>query len=238
MASHFIEKMNLARSIQHNIPYGSGRGLLRSGEQRSMRGGFVIPPALIAAGIPVLTDVLKRPINKLFNWLGMGAGNAGGAFVRSGGSLVRSGGASSGFWQKPGDIGSYIASQQSANNASFSSNPGDMSSKDIKNLHVLEYKLGHLTKDPEAFYRKLSRLSTKDDAYFKTQRKRLKKIAAARSNGDRKYKYSKRFRTLKAKYYKKHGKTGGKYHKSAKYKAHKAKYTKHFLKKKAASTKS
>jgi hypothetical protein len=216
-------KMKVKQAVQQNVPFGSA--LLRSGETRAaLRGG--IAPAVVAglatAAIPEVKKLLERPFNTLVakpvNWLwdklGLGAGY-GGAMYRVGG-----------FWHKPGDIGMHVPAMHSSVNAAQSEYHAPMTKRDIKNLRVLEKKLLPLSDNPEAFVRKLESINMKGEAWLKKHRKRMKakKIGGAK----KKYKTSKRYKTLKLKYYSKYPKTEfGKYYKSAKYKKHKAKYNAH-----------
>lgn len=172
---NFKRKLAIKRSVQNNIPYGTS--LMRSGDFRGRggkAGGFVIPPAIIAAGVPLIADILKRPINKFLDWIGLGAG---GAAYRSGG-----------FWHKPGDLGVAIAPGRRTQQAALSTmSPfvagqgiggmiaGEPSSRDLKNIRVLENRLKQYADSPEKFMAKLEKIHAAGEGYLKKHRKKLKK---------------------------------------------------------------
>jgi hypothetical protein len=221
-----LQHMKLARSVQQNIAYGTS--LFRSGETRfpsgNGKGGFnpaflaPLAPYAIKYGEEALDSVFKstlphveKGIHKFFNWLGLGRG----------GALYRSGG----FWNKPGDIGMPLGQKRDPRYSAMAGGSAidiaDIPKKYQNYLSVLESKLTPLSSDPEAFVRKLIKIRSVGKGYFKRHIKREK----AKGKGVKKYKYSKRYKALKAKHYKKYPKaTHGKYYRSAKYKNHKVKY--------------
>ena len=226
---NLLHKMRIAQSVQQNIPYAAG--ILRSGDMRyakSGKGGFAIPPELISAGMPLITDILKRPvnalitnpINKLFDWLGMGEG---GAAYRQGG-----------FWHRPGDLGISIMPVHDPRFSAMGQGEG-LSKRDMKNLRVLETRLMPLAGDQNKFMNKLQKIHAAGEGYFRKHRKRMKnsmKKGKGEGSNIKKYKASKRYRSKKAKHYTKYPKAEyGKYRSHKRYKQHKAKYLKHFQKK-------
>lgn len=224
-----IQKMNVARSVQQNIPYGYG--ILRSGDIRMSTpvhvpishvapapvGGFDPTPILETINNPLVQKALKKPIDalilnpldKLWDWLGMGT-------YRIGGS-----------WNKPGDIGMLVPPHYNQTKAAFGRG---MTKKDIKNIRVLEHRLMPLIHDKNAFIKKLLKIRAAGGAYFKKHRKLIKKGCGKMKVtvvSPTKYKLSELYKVKKAKHYTKFPKAEhGKYRKHPRYKIHKSKYQK------------
>lgn len=240
-----LKKMQVARSVQQNVPYGYG--ILRSGDMRSMVmpksspvavpvqaqvGGFDPTAILETLNNPMFQKAFKKPIDalvlnpldKLWSWMGMGGS------YRIGG-----------FWQKSGDLGTYVQPMQPVG-PGFKSSIGrgegaslsDLSPRDIKNLRVLEKRLMPLANDKERFMAKLLKIRAAGEGFFKKHRKLIK---ASKCGGEsipcvKKYRGSKRYKVKKARHYAKFPKSEfGKYRQHPKYSTHKVKYVTYHQKK-------
>lgn len=225
--AYLTKQFNLKQSIQNNTPYSGSGSLQRSGETRQMamlKGGF--SPLLLAPFVPIIHELIKRPVNKLFDKLGLGSG-----------AIMRSGGAKASQFQ-PGSIGVHMQPMNTGlhqkphhdmrNSSMGGSEAESLSKYELKNLKVLEKKLAHLAGKPDEFMKKLTAIQAKGQAYFNKYRK-MKKY---KKSGKKVFRFSKRYKTLKLKHYTKYPKTTfGVYRKSDKYKKHKAKYIQHRKKK-------
>jgi hypothetical protein len=250
-----LTRMRVAASVQRNQPYGAG--ILRSGDSMvaprssmtpirvplpvaavtaSNVGGFNPLPILETFNNPLVQKALQKPLNalvlnpldKLWDWLGMGPSDPTWASKAGPSETYRIGGACQKAPVRAGDTGLYVPPYRSATNAALGSGalvggaftgPEPLDKSDMKRLRLLNQRLKPLMKNPEAFAAKLRHIYNQGEGYF------TKKS----------YKRSKRYRVKKAKYYAKSPKeSGGKYRGSEAFKAHKAKYMVHFSNKKKA----
>jgi len=253
--------MQIARSVQQNVPYGYG--ILRSGDMRSMVmpksspvavpvqaqvGGFDPTAILETINNPMFQKAFKKPIDalvlnpldKLWSWMGMGVHGLESAKQTQVGGAYRIGG----FWQKSGDLGTYVQPMQPVG-PGFKSSIGrgegksmpDLSPRDIKNLRVLEKRLMPLANDKERFMAKLLKIRAAGEGFFKKHRKLIKASTCGGESKSceskpKKYKTSKRYKVKKARHYAKFPKSEfGKYRQHPKYSAHKVKYVTYHQKK-------
>ena len=248
--------IKIRRSVQQNMPYGSGN-LLRSGDKRPLKVGYGVPvsgmgsllrsgdvmparmggfhpAAMIAA--PILAKaatsaarklpLIGKPIDKFLNFFGFGSGIQGGDFVSE--VPLRKGG----FWQKVNDWGMYQPQEKrdprtsQGDNSGMGEGEGLFGHKDRIHMKILERKLMPLAKDPNAFYEKVEKLRAKGEGYWKRRVSKYKKAKIARLKAAGVKHY------FMSKSYHKNKKVFGKgYRDSEKYRKHKLAYLKKHYKK-------